>query len=491
MNYFKEVSENIKKSKHILEVIAAIVVIMLGLHAFPQRHSFYFLSDDSLLSYLYIFLVLTVIIILVSILKPIAQIVLPYLRNISKYYLKKEKGHRNGSVQNDIDPDRKQGGSDGNCIGLEYDYSDPPTNNYRIKESDSYPRNSLFSVLFLVGIGIVTCFKGPGDSEFFVQVVKMQTLASFLGIILMVLLTHLANHIYNSRVIYYLANVLIVALLTQKFSFLLTGSEIEILSNILLNESWGWCFISAIIIVLFARFLSNMEGNYYSMALFLILLHLLSDSANNDALIVISLCSFMVGIIYLLQLFISWTVGKMRYVVSDHRFQELISTKTQSERIGKNIANIVLYTITLVGFLYISIKVIGLSRVYGGLWGKGLGRGSSRYLDSYTLDLILEELGLWGLIFIILLFMLLFHGILVTLYKTENKYHEFILIGVFCYFLGAIVVSFLQLFGVAIFLPEILPFLMANPAMLVLCMSLIGLYFNISHHTNRGDGVGE
>ncbi len=128
----------------------------------------------------------------------------------------------------------------------------------------------------------------------------------------------------------------------------------------------------------------------------------------------------------------------------------------------------------------------------GGLFGKGLGRGISKYghLPEDTTDFIFaiigEELGLFGAVFVIVLFMLfVWIGMLIVI-RCREKFGQFLALGIV---LAIGVQAAMNIAVVTVMVPTKgipLPFVSAGGTSLLLSAAAVGVLMNIAHQ-NRFD----
>ena len=101
----------------------------------------------------------------------------------------------------------------------------------------------------------------------------------------------------------------------------------------------------------------------------------------------------------------------------------------------------------------------------GGLLGQGLGNSTQKYLylpemhTDFIFAIIVEELGIIGGVFIILLYLLLFYRILIISKKANNLTNSIIAYGVFIYILVHIIINLGGLLGILPLTGVPLPFL--------------------------------
>lgn len=142
----------------------------------------------------------------------------------------------------------------------------------------------------------------------------------------------------------------------------------------------------------------------------------------------------------------------------------------------------ILAVMIVISSAVISIFVYQKSKVLGGFFGVGLGRGISNSISSQVIGYaIIEELGFLGALLILVLFNLYcLIGITISI-KTENSFGRLVIIGI----VGVISLQTFQYILMTIGITPIttitLPFISYGWAQIVMNLGLTGIIMNISH----------
>ena len=127
----------------------------------------------------------------------------------------------------------------------------------------------------------------------------------------------------------------------------------------------------------------------------------------------------------------------------------------------------------------------------GGLFGKGLGKGTAKlqFLPEAHTDFIYaiigEELGFIGTIGVILLFIALIYQMMKIMQRSRDLYTSLVCVGIImfialqCLINLAVVTAVMPAKGIP------LPFVSAGGSSLLFCMVSLGIFFNISRHVER------
>lgn len=129
----------------------------------------------------------------------------------------------------------------------------------------------------------------------------------------------------------------------------------------------------------------------------------------------------------------------------------------------------------------------GLYAIGSGGWlGKGLGRSTQKFnnipeaQNDFIFPIICEELGFFGALLVILLFMAILYRLLYIAGNTRNKYGYYVLIGIFFH------ISIQVIFNIAVVLNLIpttgvsLPFISSGGTALILLLFEMGIALSIS-----------
>ena len=122
----------------------------------------------------------------------------------------------------------------------------------------------------------------------------------------------------------------------------------------------------------------------------------------------------------------------------------------------------------------------------GGLLGKGLFAGVQKELDflpvqksDFIFSVIVEELGLVGGAFLILLYMIFLYRILRIAYKAKDLYGALIAIGAIGMFMFQIFENIAMTMGLMPVTGITLPFISSGGSSVLSCMIMVGLILNI------------
>jgi len=122
----------------------------------------------------------------------------------------------------------------------------------------------------------------------------------------------------------------------------------------------------------------------------------------------------------------------------------------------------------------------------GGFWGKGLFAGVQKELDflpvqksDFIFSVIVEELGLVGGAFLILLYMIFLYRILKSAYNAKDLYGALISMGAVGMFLFQIFENIAMTIGLMPVTGITLPFISSGGSSVLSCMVAVGLILNI------------
>ena len=118
----------------------------------------------------------------------------------------------------------------------------------------------------------------------------------------------------------------------------------------------------------------------------------------------------------------------------------------------------------------------------GGVWGKGLFSGTQSRLGfvpekhtDFILAVVGEELGLWGTLLVLGLYILILWRIVVVAYMTSDRYGYLVCSGIFGMFLTYMLINFGMLIGLFPVAGIPLPFISYGGSNLVSSMLALGV----------------
>jgi cell division protein FtsW len=358
------------------------------------------------------------------------------------------------------------------------------------KPSMQYDISLLFSVLFLVGIGIVMVYSASsalalkkfGTSYYFL---KKQTIFALLGIVILVISCHIPYHVFRSLTypLLFLAIMLLFVILISRFGYSAGGAK-----------RWfriaGFTFqpteLARFVLVIYLAYSMNKKvgrikdfhvgflPHVLVLCMFTVLIMLQPDFGSVIIFGAITWIMLFVGgvrILYLLgSMVIVTPVVYYLMVGADYRIERIMSFMNPWQ-----------YS-TDKGYQVIhSLLAFGT----GGIWGTGIGKGYQKlfYLPEPHTDFIFsvigEELGLIGVLIILGLYtIILWRGISIAR-NSQDAFGSFVAIGLtaaiglqICVNMG-VVLGLLPTKGLT------LPFLSYGGTSLLMNMVSIGVLMNI------------
>ncbi len=356
--------------------------------------------------------------------------------------------------------------------------------------SFAYDVTLLFPVLFLVGIGVVMVYsassalamKKYGNDYYFLE---RQLSFALLGIIALVICRHLPFRYYQqlSYVFLFLAVILLFAVQFSGIGYSAGGAQRWLrFLGISFQPSE---FARFAMIIYLAYSLSKKRDNIHVfsigfiphvaiLGLLAVLILLQPDFGSVAILCALTWVMLFVGGVrftHLLSgLLVAAPVGYFVLFNSEYRMKRILSYLDPWQYPANE------------GYQIIhSLMAFGT----GGIWGTGIGQGYQKlfYLPEPHTDFIFsvigEELGLWGVLTILVLFLILLWRGVVIAKNTENLFGAFLAIGVttavglqVCVNMG-VTLGLLPTKGLT------LPFLSYGGSSLLVNMACIGILMNI------------
>jgi len=364
-------------------------------------------------------------------------------------------------------------------------------------ESGYYDVKLLFPVLFLVGIGIVMVYSASsalalkkfGSDYYFL---KKQVLFSLSGILALVVCRHIPLKLIRSLTypILILAIVFLVAVKITGFGYSVNGSTRWLRFGSLNFQPSEFARFALVIYLAYSMskkkddlkdFYIGFLPHFFILCIFTTLIFFQPDFGSALILWGITWIMLYVGGVRILHLLspLIFLLPAVYFltITSAYRLKRIISFWDPWE-----------YSMNEGYQIIHSLMAFGT----GGIWGTGIGKGYQKlfYLPEPHTDFIFsvigEELGLWGVLFIIgLYFLILWKGINIAK-NAKDYFGSFMAVGI----TSAIAIQVCINMGVAVgLLPTkglTLPFLSYGGTSLLFSMASIGILMNIGASNLKG-----
>lgn len=361
-----------------------------------------------------------------------------------------------------------------------------------------YDIKLLFPVLFLVGVGIVMVYsassalalKKYGTDYFFL---KKQGLFALAGIVTLVVFTHVPYRLYRPLTypLLILAFCLLMAIQLSDFGYSAGGSARWLRFAGLSFQPSEFARFALIVFLAYSmnkkqerikEFSVGFLPHILVLGAFSILIMMQPDFGSVVLLFAITWIMLFVGgvrLIHLLSvLVVALPAGYFLMFHAEYRIRRIMSFldpwQYQADE-GYQITH--------------SLMAFGT----GGLWGTGIGKGYQKlfYLPEPHTDFIFsvigEELGLYGVLFILILYTLvLWRGIVISR-STRDLFGAFLAIGLTTALGLQICVNMAVTLGLLPTKGLTLPFLSYGGTSLLISMASVGILMNIgsSHSTDK------
>ena len=122
----------------------------------------------------------------------------------------------------------------------------------------------------------------------------------------------------------------------------------------------------------------------------------------------------------------------------------------------------------------------------GGIFGKGLGEGTQSFLrflpikdSDFILSVISEEMGLFSIIIILLMFFIFIYFTLDASSRLFNKFYSLCLVGFSSIIFFHMVINMSMIIGIFPVIGLPLPFISYGGTFLLTCMIIVGIINNI------------
>lgn len=316
-----------------------------------------------------------------------------------------------------------------------------------------YPIDILVAPLFLMGLGIIIIYSltsdyallTSNDASFFAT---RQVWWIVIGSVLMVLFATTKYALF-SRIAFPMMLFLIILLFTQAVGLLTAHKEMTEIGVYLRFNYWE------VTKVVFIVYVAERLSTKTSKILWLI----------------------PIFVVFALIGFIEKKIGLGMVLILGLNTVSMISSKYSPIKIGKRLASLVLIILFV-----LSVFVYQKSQLLGGLYGVGLGNGTS---DATSFQLIgfaiIEELGFIGVLIVILCFAVYFLIGLKISIRTEDDFGRLLVIGI----VGVITLEAFQYILMTIFMIPIttlpLPFISYGWSDIVTNLGITGIIMNISY----------
>lgn len=369
----------------------------------------------------------------------------------------------------------------------------------RVKERTArfFDYNLVFLAIFLTVIGLImifsaTAYKSSGDESSSAKFFS-QALFAVIGIVAMIAFSFVPYRFYKHvAILGVAASVVLIFLVKSPIGYASHGAarwiQIGKLGTIQVAEPVKIAVIiySALVISRIGKQVSDRKGTilHFSVSAMLSMLLLLITNNMSSAIIVmgISFCMYFVahpnvkgflifaaivagavGLVVLIAVLTSGSSGGFRL--------ERVAAWLNPEKFSGDTSFQTLQALYAIGS--------------GGLFGKGLGSSAQKLImpevqNDMIFSIICEELGLFGAMVVILLFILLLYRIIYIARNVKESFGAMLVIGVFAHIALQVVINIAVVTNSIPNTGVSLPFISAGGSSLVFLMIEIGMVLNVS-----------